>query len=769
MKILVVVHGFPPRAQGGSEIYAETHARALQREYGDEVVVLTREADSAAPEYRVRTEERDGLRIVWVNNTFREAKSFEETYRNAAIERAAERVIDDVRPDVAHVHHLTCLSTGIVTQLSRRRIPVFFTLHDYWLMCHRGQLLDRDFKVCDGPGERACDRCLGLDAGMGSTSYGAASALRALESHLPAGAVRSLRRAAGSIAGIASNAAQAGNEAEKRLEHMRAVSATVTHFLAPSRHMRDRFIRFGVSADRISLAEYGFDHALFRRAERSASKPLRLGFLGTLMVSKAPHVVLEAVSRLPPGTASVDLFGAYAPYHGDDSYRARLDPLLALDGVRVHGSITHEQVPAALASIDVLVVPSVWPENSPLVIREAFVTGLPVVASRIGGIPEAFDDSRGGLLFEPGDAADLHRALARLIDDPALLPSLRATIPGVRTIQEDVRFARDLYRKSLPTSVSPSASPVAAPAVPSSPPGQTTAIVLNFRTPDDTLLAVRSLLSSRQTIDRILVVNNDSTPGPCGDLAALAPSINCLDTGTNLGFSGGVNFGIRVALAEGARQILLVNSDVIVPPDCLERLQRALAETPRTGIAAPVMLARSDPGRVASLGMSYSSATGRMFHGGFGMATKSLDLSADLVVDGVAGALMLIRREVFDAIGLFDEDYFFTFEDLDFCLRARRAGFLSVVAWRAKAYHQGGRSIGADSPSRLYYAARNHLLMARRGDASGGGIAALSRTSSILALNLAHAVTGARGPLWKRLGAVLRGTRDYARGKFGGE
>jgi GT2 family glycosyltransferase len=189
---------------------------------------------------------------------------------------------------------------------------------------------------------------------------------------------------------------------------------------------------------------------------------------------------------------------------------------------------------------------------------------------------------------------------------------------------------------------------------------------------------------------------------------------------------------------------------------------------PHGGIAAPVMLARSDPDRIASLGMSYSPVTGRMYHRGYGSRVASLDLTSDLVVDGVAGALMLIRREVFDAIGLFDEDYFFTFEDLDFCLRAKRAGFVSIVAHRAKAYHQGGRSIGADSPSRLYYAARNHLLVAQRGG-SRSGIAALPRTASILALNVAHAVIGARGPLRKRIGAVMRGTRDYARGKFGGE
>src|SRR5258705_13048027 len=151
MKILVIVHGFPPAAQGGSEIYARAHALALHRHCGNEVVVFPREQDPDRAEYAVRTEHRDGLRIIRVNNTFRNTRSFEETYRNEAIGAIASRVIDDFHPDVAHVHHLTCLSTTIVRSLAERHIPCFVTLHDYWLICHRGQLLDVDYRVCDGP------------------------------------------------------------------------------------------------------------------------------------------------------------------------------------------------------------------------------------------------------------------------------------------------------------------------------------------------------------------------------------------------------------------------------------------------------------------------------------------------------------------------------------------------------------------------------------------------------------------------------------------
>src|SRR4029077_20196859 len=170
-------------------------------------------------------------------------------------------------------------------------------------------------------------------------------------------------------------------------------------------------------------------------------------------------------------------------------------------------------------------------------------------------------------------------------------------------------------------------------------------------------------------------------------------------SGRNRGFSGGMNVGIRQALARGADRVLLVNSDVIVPPDCVDRLERCM-DTHGAGITGPVVLARSEPGWIASLGMSYASRTGRMRHRGVGAQMRDGARMESGPVDAVSGCLMLIRREVFDAIGLLDEDFFFSFEELDFCLKARRAGFTTVLDGRAVAYHEGRRSLGHDTPMR---------------------------------------------------------------------
>ena len=524
--------------------------------------------------------------------------------------------------------------------------------------------------------------------------------------------------------------------------------ASVTHFFAPSRDLRDRFVAAGLDPARISLCDPGvaplqIDRKPIRVAAARERLPIRIGFLGSLMISKAPHLLIEACESLGKDSVEVRVFGDHAGYHGDAGYRDRLTPLLNRSFVRHHGKIARDTLAGALEQIDVLVVPSIWPENSPFVIREAFLAGVPVVASRIGGIPELIVDGVNGLLFEAGNVGELARTLRRLVDEPDLLPKLRAGIPAVTSIDDDARSLCAAYAHALNT---PRAETRLA------------AVVLNYRTAEQTFFATRSLLLSRRPVDRIIVVDNSDTDDCREVLRPFLDRITYVRTGANLGFSGGMNTGIRKALAGGADAVLLVNSDVIVPADCIGTLERALAADRAAGIAGPVVLARSRPDTVASLGISYNERTGRMRHRGFGAGLHAVPRAAIVNADGVSGCLMLVRKEVFAAIGMLDEQYFFSFEDLDFCRRAADAGFTTVVGTRAAVLHQGGQSMGADSPRRFYFATRNHLLLTRERRGS---------PAFVLMLNVAHALRASGGSIFLRLGAVARGARDFLGGRFG--
>ncbi len=134
----------------------------------------------------------------------------------------------------------------------------------------------------------------------------------------------------------------------------------------------------------------------------------------------------------------------------------------------------------------------------------------------------------------------------------------------------------------------------------------TSAVILNYRTPDDTLLAVRSVQASRKPVGRLIVVDNSDDAACERALAPWRDSLRFIKSKGNAGFSGGCNIGIRDALGAGADDVLLVNSDAVIAPDTIGQLEQALAADPAAGIAAPLIVSRAEPGIVGSAGIRFS-------------------------------------------------------------------------------------------------------------------------------------------------------------------
>ncbi|MGB2717610.1 MAG: glycosyltransferase [Vicinamibacterales bacterium] len=782
MRVLLVVHGFPPAANGGTEIYVHDFARALASLPGMNVAVLTRDADRSRPEYCVRRERTpDGVVVFRINNNFQACTSFEDSYGNPGFARVAADLIEEFAADVVHVQHLTCLSTGILSHAVATRRPVMMTLNDYWLMCHRGQLLRRDGQRCEGPFAGGCAGCVPAGLLASPTSYRLGRLARALPVPGAAAAVR----VATQVREWCTPAEHAQRASWRRLQHLRDATKHVDAFLAPSATMESWALRFGIPRERLFKCDQGIDLAPFDRITRTAGRELRLAFAGSLIPSKAPHVLLEAVAMLRRDGVSIDLLGSLTPYHGESTYAERLSGFLGAPFIRKFGPVPHERMADALASADVLVVPSVWIENAPFIIREAFAAGLPVMASDLGGMAEMVTHGRNGLLFSAGDSAALSAQIARLVDEPGLLDRLRSGISRPMSIAQDAAEMRVRYegltrgRACRSTGV----NPVAVRSTP-----RITAVVLNYRTSDQSWLAVRSIEASRDRAN-VIVVDNGSNDGSAERLTSSLPRCEILATGRNLGFSGGCNVGIRHALQVGAELVLLVNSDVVLSPHAIGALGRAAAANPQAGIFAPVLLSREEPDRIASAGIRFSPATGRMRHILAGQPISTLPPGSTYAIDAVSGCVVLIRRSVFDAAGLLDEQFFFSFEDIEFCLRARRAGFDVLGVSEAIAYHEGGRSIGRMSPERVYYAARNHLrlvgMSGRSSNAAGpfdklragpfdklragpfDRLRAGLRGGLVVGLNAGYVLLSGETPRFRGFGALARGVWHHWTGRYG--
>ena len=291
------------------------------------------------------------------------------------------------------------------------------------------------------------------------------------------------------------------------------------------------------------------------------------------------------------------------------------------------------------------------------------------------------------------------------------------------------------------------------------------AVVLNHRTADDAILAVRSLKASDIDV-RILVVDNASADDSIRRLREIS-GIDLLELSENVGFPAGCNAGIEHALGAGADAVMLVNSDVIVPPDAAGAMRAILEQDAGVGIVGPVVRMRSTPDVIESAGLRYDVLTGRMRLLDHRVSASALSPFVTRSVDAVTGCAMLVRRDVFDAVGLLREDYYFGFEDLDFCLRARQRGFSTRCCGSAFVLHEGHRSIGRHSALRTYYATRNHLLLAERHPPDSRGWQRKVRLMRVLALNLAYAAKGQEVPRFRGLHHSMAGAWDFMRGRRG--
>jgi GT2 family glycosyltransferase len=173
---------------------------------------------------------------------------------------------------------------------------------------------------------------------------------------------------------------------------------------------------------------------------------------------------------------------------------------------------------------------------------------------------------------------------------------------------------------------------------------------------------------------------------------------------------------------------------------------------------------RAEPGTIESAGMSFEPFSGRVRMLWNAQAVPDA-AATPCEVDAVTGCVMLIRREVFERIGRFDPAYFYSVEDLDFCLRARAAGFSVLCVPLARAHHEGSHAIGRCSARRVYFATRNHLRLASR--LQPRRVRRAATAGAIVALNTAYVLTSADAPLWSGLAAVVRGTWHHLLGRYG--
>jgi glycosyltransferase involved in cell wall biosynthesis len=434
MRILLPIHQYLPHNRSGTEVY--THSLAGELGQRHDVLVYCHEPSMDGGERGAREEPYQGVAVRRVaayspGGSRGPWAAFRRDYANPLIEADFSHTLDRFHPDIVHVQHLKGLSAGIMRQCARRGIPVVMTLHDYWLVCANAQCVRPDGILCTRTHARLeCAQCAAARAGVPALRW-AAPVLAA--------------------AFLARDAA------------IRRALRPVGRFVSPSHFLKARLVAAGWPEARITVMENGLDKSRLATS-RAASRGAWRGhytYIGSLAWQKGVDLLVRAFGDPSLSAARLRVWGSPAPF---PSYAGRLSELAtAAPNVSLEGEADDRGLDAALAWADYLVVPSLWWENSPVAIQEAYAAGVPVIASRLGALEEKVRDGVSGLLFEPGDVVDLARVLRRTIDEPELLPRLRAGIPPIVTIADHAARIEALYAEVIDEIRGRSAPQTSAP------------------------------------------------------------------------------------------------------------------------------------------------------------------------------------------------------------------------------------------------------------------------------------------------------------------
>lgn len=409
MRVLFIVNTFPPSYTGGAEVATYHTCRELIRQGIDcSILVCNNRVSEFADEWY----ELDGIPVHRVVHMV--PRSALTDLFDLRIYRAVKAELRRLRPDVVHMQNVS--GTTLAPYLACRTvgIPVVNTLHDLWLLCPNNMLYRRDGSFCDpGQNPHGCGDCFRSYDFWANIPY--------------------------------------------RREIFAALTSNTRVFVSPSQALIARHVEAGYAPDRFRLVRFGLEASLaearsyprFEQIVTTDSKHRTVVFAGGGVRIKGANVLLQAL----PGLLRCDKHLQVIVAGGGEKCILTQFHQYA-PAVRVLGMVPFADMRILFALADLTLVPSVWHENSPIVIYESLHAGTPVVGSRLGGIPELIKDNETGYLCEVGDPAALAEAIAHHFSRSALERRLmrRRCVEAARTqltLESHIQGIMKVYQEVL--------------------------------------------------------------------------------------------------------------------------------------------------------------------------------------------------------------------------------------------------------------------------------------------------------------------------------
>jgi len=289
-------------------------------------------------------------------------------------------------------------------------------------------------------------------------------------------------------------------------------------------------------------------------------------------------------------------------------------------------------------------------------------------------------------------------------------------------------------------------------------------ILLNWNGKNDTLECIASLKEIDYEKYKIIVVDNNSEDDSVLEVRKQYPEIKIIENKENLGFAGGNNVGIKYALENKADYVLLINNDTTVEKDFLRELVKEGELNKNAGLLCPKINYHSEQNRIWFAGGKVNWLKNKGTHLGLDKIDNK-QYNKIKEVDYLTGCCLLIKKEVLQKINVLAEDYFLYYEDTDFSLRAKNAGYNRLYIPKAKIYHKVSRSTKPGSSSYIYYHVRNGLVMTKRNGSFLNKIVLFFYCIFLFLKQIIKIIFMPKKRNWSF--AVLRGEKDFLLGKMG--
>lgn len=413
LKLAIFSHSHPALSSGGAEIAAYQQYSFMREVPGIKAHFI------AAGGGRVGS--RDGVQFSqpFGPNEYLYVGSAFDHYIHAngdpQYPSALKSLLLDLSPDIIHLHHYT--NFGVETFKHIKDVlpesRIVLTLHEYLAICnHFGQMVKRpSFRLCSKSSLRECSRCF---------------------------------------------PDRTEQDFFLREMYIKRFFKLVDYFISPSQFLADRYVAWGVPRAKIHVIENGMPETIDGRIAEAAVGPdgdvLRLGFFGQISTLKGINVLIDAARILEESGQPNVRFEIYGDYSGQPpAFRAKFEEDLvgAPKSFVYMGPYLNSDVNRLMRSVDAVLVPSIWWENSPLVIQEAFRSGRPVICSDIGGMAEKVRDGLDGYHFQAGNPVSLVALVRRLLDRPDDLARLSSTLRTPPSLTETVQATLNAYTKLL--------------------------------------------------------------------------------------------------------------------------------------------------------------------------------------------------------------------------------------------------------------------------------------------------------------------------------